>query len=238
VVHACLSPNGHRLIPLWHRWGPLLRNASETKADRAVVELPGVRLTRFASPSFPSTESTASRVRSSEWGPETAVGVECLDYAHVAEPSLNGLHGLPVPDQLRGDIVPQRVEPGPGGQAGRLHHRPPEVTEHLPGDGLALDGEHQPVAGSSEVAEMARERVDDDLRQRDRADAAAVLGGARYGARPARVTSCRSTSPVRRRKSIRSTVRPRHSPCRMPIPAAKVMSAASSRGIPSRTVCT
>ncbi len=86
--------------------------------------------------------------------------------------------------------------------------------------------------------EVCGERVDDDLGERDGADAGRGLRRSERWWPAGRVSSWRSTSTVRRRKSTRSTVRPRHSPWRIPVPAATITSARSWPGIAAATACT
>ena len=67
---------------------------------------------------------------------------------------------------------------------------------------------------------------------------ALLFGGPNSGTPRRAETSWRSTRTWRRRKSTRSTVRPKHSPCRSPIPAAKTMSARYRSGTASTIAST
>ncbi len=64
---------------------------------------------------------------------------------------------------------------------------------------------------------------------------AEVLGGPNVGGPLPTSTSWRLTVIDRWRKSTRSTVSPKHSPCRSPVPAASVTSARYRSGISART---
>src|SRR3954453_1508857 len=157
--------------------------------------------------------------------PEVAVGVERLCGARVAEPGLDGLHRLAVPDEQARVEVPQRVEGDRLGEAGRLDRRPPDAArERRPPDWRTqFGGEDQRLGGIG--VQVRAEGVDDDLGEREVRIDASVFGAAKYGGRPGRVISWRSTVSWRRRKSIRTTPRPKASPWRSPVPAASVTSA-------------
>jgi hypothetical protein len=62
-------------------------------------------------------------------GPEVRVGVEGLGGAGVSEAGLDDSDGLAVADGGAGGVVPQRVEPAPGGYADGGHGAAPGVGE-------------------------------------------------------------------------------------------------------------
>jgi len=144
----------------------------------------------------------------------------------------------PVTNQQGCVEVPQRLQPGAGRDAraaGDVGHRCPNVLRVLAWPWRVKTSSSGAAGDAARCAAIASRTTCGSGTGRT---LAAVLGGAMYGGRPETVTSCRSTVICRRRKSSRSTVRPKHSPCRNPVPAANVTCARRDSGIATRSAST
>ena len=117
---------------------------------------------RRESAGAPRTESTASRVRSSESGHRCEY-VSSVSTAEACPSRAWTVFTLsPVADQEGGVVMPQRVQSGPLGQPRRLRHRAPQVPERLSADRLPVEREHEPARAGRVGRQVGRQRVDHD----------------------------------------------------------------------------
>jgi hypothetical protein len=140
----------------------------------------------------------------------------------MAEPGLDGLHRLAVPDEQARVEVPQRVEGGRLWEAGRLHGGSPHPGgERGPPDGRPqLGGEDERVGGPG--VEVRRERLEHDLGEGDGPDGRLRLGRREVGRPAGQGDQLAVDGQLAAQEVDPVDPTPKASPWRSPVPAASV----------------
>ncbi len=95
------------------------------------------------------------------------VGVQRVLRGSVAEPGLDDLDALAVPDEQGGVVVAHVVEPGACRGASRRGGRPELNRDHVSVQRPAVRlMEHQPILPCPEPLQVRRERIGNDLGER------------------------------------------------------------------------
>ena len=98
------------------------------------------------------------------------IGIERLIRRRVPQPGLHNLHRLTVSDQQARVVMPQLVNTRARRRAGCLDSGPPHIAKRAtPHRCTGASGEDQTGRAGRVGGKMGRQRVNGNLRQRDRA---------------------------------------------------------------------
>jgi hypothetical protein len=158
--------------------------------------------------------------------PQVPVGVQGFHCRLMAETALDRFYGATLGDKKGRVKVAQVMKSCPRRQPGRFACAVPHLVHGAAPQWFAHRiGEYHPSGTRTVTGKVGGQDCAYDLGHRHCAKAGDGLGRAKLGHTATDGNELGSTRTLRRKKSTRSIVRPKHSPWRSPMPAAKTISA-------------